>query len=437
MPEEEKQLPATILPFTQPARQEVTRATEKIEMQRATAEVYASHQRAIQYPRDTAKCVAEIETLCDNIYFASDALYAIPNRGEGLKVQTMKTLALIWGNIDSGTTDHGSYGDSTQMEAWAIDLEKNFKSTIKFTVAHKKKANQEIKDVTDPDDILLLCKSRASKEVRNAIKGVIPDWVQDHVVTQCKRKMHSEVRNVQDSWIGWQGRFKEIGVVPHSMLRYVNKQKPDQLTVADIVALRLVFNTAQDDVSILDYAFPERDKSKTPVVESKPEDKKEAATELPKPSKSTAKDLPGNKSESAKKEPTASSAKASEKPADKPPEAKVADPKKPDATVPPQKSTSSTAHGSNVPSAQSNTESTTTPASSTGDSQETKLDPKPPSSDDATTAGDQSQNVDAETEQSSQDIETFDASPDEQEPQEDEPPPPVATSLPKRARLFG
>ncbi len=35
------------------------RATEKVEMQRATAQVYASHQRAIQYPRDEKRCVGK------------------------------------------------------------------------------------------------------------------------------------------------------------------------------------------------------------------------------------------------------------------------------------------------------------------------------------------------------------------------------------------
>jgi len=274
--------PATQLPFVQPPRQEVTKATEKIEMQRATAEVFASHQRAVQYPRDAQACLQEIERLCDNIYFAADAIYAVPNRGQGLKVQTMKTLALIWGNIDSGTMEHGTYGEETQCEAWAIDLEKNFKSTVKYTVSHRTKVKDEIVLKTDPADILLLVKSRSSKEVRNAIKGVIPDWIQDRVILLCKEKLNSEVRNVMDSWNGWKNLYEKLGVTPASLLRRADVNSPDKLTAAHIVDMRILYQDAKEDLSVLDYFFPERDKSKTAQVEKAQSEKKAAATEPPK-----------------------------------------------------------------------------------------------------------------------------------------------------------
>lgn len=279
------QAPPTGLPSFLNQKQEVTKASEKIEMQRATAEVMAAHQRAIQFPRDEARCVQKIMHLCENIQFASDAISAKPNRGEVLKVQTMKTLALIWGNMDSGSTNHGAYGDESQCESWAIDLESNFRRVSRYTVSHKYKAKDEIKIKTDPEDISDHVKAHQSKHERNCIKSVIPDWLYDQVLITCKRTMHSEVRNVNDSWIGWSKLYQEIGVEPLSLLRYCNKKESKELTAADIVTLRILYGDAKDDIELLQDAFPERDKSKTAKAEAAQAEKKAAATELPKPNK--------------------------------------------------------------------------------------------------------------------------------------------------------
>ena len=279
--------PATMLPFM-PQRHEITKASEKIEMQRATAEVFASHQRAIQYPRDEQRCIEKILAMCANIHFASDAISKVENRGEVLKVQTLKSIALIWGNLDSGSVEHGIYGEEVQCESYATDLESNYRRVTRYTVSLKYKTkdgegNTIYKTKLDPEDISKHVKARQSKEERNCIRSVFPDWLYDRVKLECKRTMTAEVSDVRQAWAGWVQLYEKLGVKPLSMMRYVDKSDLKDVTAADIVELRILYNDARNDVKVLDWAFPDRDKSKTAKLEAAQAEK--AATEPPKQNK--------------------------------------------------------------------------------------------------------------------------------------------------------
>lgn len=413
---EEKQLPAPASLFSMMQRTETTKATEKIEMQRATAEVFAAHQRAIQYPRDEERCFEKIQKLCKNIHFAADAISAKPNRGEVLKVQTMKSIALIWGNIDSGTINHGVYETETQGEAWAVDLESNYKSTSRFTVSHYKKANGQLNLKTDPEDLDIMFKAQASKEVRNQIKSVIPDYIYDFVLLECKRTMHEEVKNVSEAWAGWVKLYEKLGVTPASMMRWINKTKSDQITAAEIVDLRILYSTSKSDLSALDAAFPERDKSKTAKA-AETQQQQKAAIEPPKSQKA--------KDKERRTDATATAPSV--------------------ASVGPTPSTS-TAETAVQNAESTDTQSAPVPSPEQGKEEEAKpADPKPeePSLQEQDSASDASafENTTQETIAENAEPSSSDTESTNQEETEDDrpiaPPPPVATEPPKRVRLFG
>ncbi len=292
--EQQPQLPATEPPSATPNALQISqnnqplRATERVEMQRATAEVYAAHQRAIQYPRDKAACIDEIMELCGDVNFASEAIYSYSVGGEtaeGINTKAAADIAQIWGNIESGIVIHGDYGDHSQVRAFAIDLEKNFPRSSTITVKHERKSGDVVKRVTDPRQIKTLVAAEASKEERNCILRVLPNYLRASIIKKCKQTLHQEVKDLKDAWFGWVKLYEPLGIKEVSLLRYVNRKSPDKLTAADIVDIRLLYGTFRNDPALMNQVFPERDKSKTPAPPKEEGEKKQPATELPKSQK--------------------------------------------------------------------------------------------------------------------------------------------------------
>lgn len=279
--------PAEQLPFTN------VRATEKVEIARAATQVMQSFNRADLRPRDERQCFDRIMQLCDNVYFASDALYAVPRgskKAEGLSVKAATEFARIWGNLDCGYVEHGRYDGSSQFEAYCYDLESNYRFRNAFSVAHERavgdgKGGTIINKVFKPQEIDELCKARSSKEVRNAILKVLPHYIQEEAEKACKRTMFREAKDIPSSWSACVERFKVLGVNESSLFRYVNKERGksnalEQITAADIVDLREAYAAIKEDTSSLDDYFPERDKTKVKI--DKPPAEKETKSSAQK-----------------------------------------------------------------------------------------------------------------------------------------------------------
>lgn len=313
---EEKQLPA---PMTQlPLSNNDHKASEKIEMQRATAMVFASFQRAIQFPRDEQERADRILKLCENVGFASEALYKVPRGGqtaEGFGIKAAKEFARIWGNVDCGYINHGRYGSESQMESFAFDLETNFRFSTRYTVDHRRSADGDV--VRDPIGVSEIEKSKSSREVRNCMLSVIPYYVLEAAEKLCKRTIHSTVDDIPKAFQACVKSFAEAGITETSLWRFINR-KPEpkgdkyaKVTAADIVDLRVLYRTGKEEPSQLDAFFPERDKAKkaiaAPVEAQKTPappaaDTQEAAADTSPQSKEVATELPkSNPSQTSEK----------------------------------------------------------------------------------------------------------------------------------------
>lgn len=312
-PEPAKPAPAEQLPFTSTA----VRATEKVEIARAATQVMQSFNRADLRPRDEQLCYQRIMQLCENVYFASDALYSVPRgggRAEGISVKAATEFARIWGNLDCGYVEHGRYDGASQFEAYCYDLESNYRFRNAFTVAHERQSGDKINKVFKPQEVDELCKARASKEVRNAILKVLPHYIAEEAEKACKRTMFREAKDIPTSWKSCSERFAQLGVQENSLFRYVNKQRGkqvplEQITAADIVDLRVAYQSIKDDPSCIDDYFPERDKSKVQVPAPKPAAEQKAAP--PKQSKEAATNAGASDTASATSKESATSAESS------------------------------------------------------------------------------------------------------------------------------
>lgn len=309
--EDEKELPAAAssTALALPGSEQIIKATERIEMHRAAAEVYASLQFAITRPRNEAACLQRIEALCNEADFAAGALYAFPfgtSPTEGINVKAAREFARIWGNLNFGYIVHGRYANESQLEAYALDLESNVRDTAKFTVAHEIKSNDQIKPVTDPRQIDQLCKSAAAREVRNCVLHVIGYRVSEKVIKWCKRTLYREVQDLESARKILLERFNAVGVGTDAILRYSNKKKVADLKVDDIVEFRILLESIRENPALLDDTFPNRTKGKKaaeqappaekqpePPAEKPPEEKpKKVHTEKPKNPVDTKQDPP-------------------------------------------------------------------------------------------------------------------------------------------------
>lgn len=293
------------------------RATEKTEMQRATAQVYASHQRAIQYPRDENRCVQRIFDLCANVHFAAGAMYRVPrgnDKVEGFNIGSAKEFARIWGNMEYGTVSHGDYGNVSQFEAYAHDLETNVPFRSSYTVKHQRWVDKKNVDVIDPQGIDELCKARNSKEVRNAIMSQLPGYVKDEALKIVKRTLHEAVQDVPSAWSSCKTKFEKMGVNTQSLCRFLNKplnKVPGALDASDIVELRFLYDAIKNDRTILDTTFPERDKTKIPAVAAAKEEGSSTETKPAASTKPAGTKPPSNPTPSSKQSSTKSDKESS------------------------------------------------------------------------------------------------------------------------------
>lgn len=275
------------------------KASEKIEMHRASTQVALAFRLAVERPRSESACRELILTRCADISFAADAMYAKPKGDssvEGLSVKSAKEFMRIWGNVDAGIIDHGSYGNETQIETFAHDLESNFRFSSRYTASHKFKSGKEIVTASDPERIAELVKSRASKEVRNCMLSILPDDLIESAKKEIKRTIYREVGEVQTAWEGWVKLYAALGVGPQSLLKYVNKADAKKLGADDIYELRVLYNTLQEFPEQLNSYFPfENEFKSSPNPEKLAEDAKKVTPNpvAPAEKKSVATEKPG------------------------------------------------------------------------------------------------------------------------------------------------
>lgn len=150
----------------------------KIEQARAVAEVAAAVQVAQQFRRDTDTVRAQMRDLCGSYDVASEAFYAVPNRGSGMSVHIARELARIYGNVDYGVRELSRANGHSEMQAWAWDQETNTRTTRSFIQPHEKSlTGGRRKDLVDLNDIYLSNQNTGAKAVRECIFAILPGWL--------------------------------------------------------------------------------------------------------------------------------------------------------------------------------------------------------------------------------------------------------------------
>ncbi|MBH1941670.1 hypothetical protein I5677_12275 [Mobilitalea sibirica] len=156
---------------------------------RQAQEVQAAMVIAKKFPRDEYEAMQKIKRACQRQTLAEQAIYSYPKGGQnvsGPSIRLAEALAQTWGNIDYGVIELEQNNGSSEMMAYAWDLETNTRVTKIFTVEHVRDTKKGRVDLTDARDIYEATANFGARRMRACILGVIPGDVVDMAVEECK-----------------------------------------------------------------------------------------------------------------------------------------------------------------------------------------------------------------------------------------------------------
>jgi hypothetical protein len=153
------------------------------------AQVQAAVMMAKKYPRDRFTAFKNIIEDCGRYKMAQSAIYSFP-RGEshvtGPSIRLAEVIARNWGNMDCGIRELSRDDEKSVCEAYAWDLETNWRATRIFEVPHVRATRKGTYKLNDPRDIYENMANQGSRRLRACILQAIPSDVIDKAVEKCK-----------------------------------------------------------------------------------------------------------------------------------------------------------------------------------------------------------------------------------------------------------
>lgn len=230
---------------------------------RQAQEVQAAIVLAKRFPRDEFEATERIKRACQRKSLADQAVYSYPRGKEcvsGPSIRLAETLAKTWGNIDYGIIELEQKDGSSEMMAYAWDLETNTRVTKIFSVEHKRDTKKGSYKLTDSRDIYEATANFGARRMRACILGVIPGDVVDMAVEECKKTMsNGDTRPMQERISQMLSVFKsEFGVTKEQVEEYVGRPAGSYGN-EEIILLQGVYKAIRDGQATVESYFPKKE----------------------------------------------------------------------------------------------------------------------------------------------------------------------------------
>ena len=233
----------------QPAQTPAFSSVTSIEQQRAVQEVQGMMIMAKKFPRNEDQVIEKIKMACKRKSLAEGARYVYPRAGttiQGPSIRLAEAIARIWGNMLYGIQELGRKPGSSEMEAYAWDLESNTRRSIRFQVEHSRYTKKGTYTLEDPRDIYEMTANMGARRVRACIQGVIPGDVFDMAEEECDRTLNSAQEGpIEDRIKAMIAKYAEISV-PVAAIEKRLGHKIDATTSQEIIVLRKIFISIRD-----------------------------------------------------------------------------------------------------------------------------------------------------------------------------------------------
>jgi hypothetical protein len=250
-----------------------TESAITVEQSRAIQEVQGAIIMAKKFPRNETACFAKIIESCKRKSLAESAMYSYPRGKEkvtGASIRLAETLAKYWGNLQFGIVELSQANGSSEVLAYAWDLETNTRQIKQFTVKHSRYSKKDgLTKLTDPRDIYEMTANQGARRLRACILGVLPSDLLDSAIDECEKTLHGNNKEpLIDRVRACVAKFAEMGVTQEMIEKRFN-HKIEAIDIHELVALRKIFNSLRDNMGRIEDYF---EKPKNEIPEADEED---------------------------------------------------------------------------------------------------------------------------------------------------------------------
>lgn len=230
-----------------------------VEQSRAIQEVQGAIMMAKKFPRNETTAFTNILKACNRMNLAKSAMYSYPRGGEqvtGVSIRLAETLAKYWGNIQFGIVELSQGNGSSEVMAYAWDLETNTRQVKQFSVKHSRYSKSKgLTKLTDPRDIYEMTANQGARRLRACILGVLPSDIIESAVEACEKTLVGDNSEpLSDRVRKCVASFLNFGVSQEMIEKRLN-HKIEATNVHELLALGKIFTSLRDNMAKVEDFF--------------------------------------------------------------------------------------------------------------------------------------------------------------------------------------
>jgi len=233
---------------------------------RENAEVMAMAVMAKRFPRDPIVACDRIMNAFTRITLAEKAQYQFARGGSdivGPSIHSAQAIAQQWGNMSNGWREVSRYVGQdgvgvSEVEAFSVDYETVNREAITFHVRHWRDTKKGGYALKDERDIYELCANQAQRRKRACILAQLPGDIVDMAMQQAGVTLKSKADTSPEGIAKMVDAFLQLGISKAQIEKRIQRRL-DTIQAAQIVALKRIYASLRDDMSVPEDWFEPED----------------------------------------------------------------------------------------------------------------------------------------------------------------------------------
>lgn len=261
-------------PFGRPSAMTTETAGAKQNMHREMAETQSKYMMAQHFPRNVVANMDKILNAFTRPSLAEKAQYQFARGGTdicGPSIRAAEAIAQQWGNLEFGFRElsRGISADGvpfSEVESFCTDLENRTRRPMQFIVRHWRDTKKGGYKLTDERDIYELIANQAQRRTRACILALIPGDVVDAAMDQAAVTLKTTADTSPEAMQKMIAAFEVFGVTKEMIEKRIQRRL-DTIQPAQVVSLRRIYASLNDDMSLPSDWFEIEDTPKAAASE--------------------------------------------------------------------------------------------------------------------------------------------------------------------------
>lgn len=244
-------------PFGRASALATETAGTKQNMHREMAETQSKYMMAQHFPRNVVINMDKILNAFTRPSLAEKAQYQFARGGTdicGPSIRAAEAIAQQWGNLEFGFRElsRGISPDGvpfSEVESFCTDLENRTRRPMQFIVRHWRDTKKGGYKLTDERDIYELIANQAQRRTRACILALIPGDVVDAAMDQAAVTLRTTADTSPEAMQKMVAAFEVFGVTKEMIEKRIQRRL-DTIQPAQVVSLRRIYASLNDDMSV-------------------------------------------------------------------------------------------------------------------------------------------------------------------------------------------